>query len=133
MKKYEILKDEYNTIRNGNRKLHRIKALKEFTTIHGRVIAKGEIGGYIESEDNLSQHGDCWVCDNAKVYDEACVTDDAVVCDRAEVNWHAIVMGEAQINGYAQVSDYAQVSENAKICDKAAVAYFSQVSGNTFP
>ena len=53
MKKYELT-TEYKEI--GNIKLFRVKALTSF----GNVQA-GELGGYIEKEDNLSQDG------NAKV------------------------------------------------------------------
>ena len=48
--KYEILEDEF--IELNGRKLYRIKALKNFCHIE-----KGEVGGYIESEQNLSQKG----------------------------------------------------------------------------
>jgi hypothetical protein len=51
--------------------LYRVVALKDF----GNVKA-GDIGGWVESEHNLSQEGDCWVygdayvCDDAQVYGE---------------------------------------------------------------
>lgn len=43
--------------------LHRIQALKDF----GNVEA-GELGGWVESEKNLSQSGDCWIAMEAKAY-----------------------------------------------------------------
>lgn len=46
--------------------LKRIRAKISF----GNVIS-GEIGGWIEKEENLSQYGNAWVYDNAKVYDNA--------------------------------------------------------------
>ena len=49
-KKYELT---YETKILGNRTLYRIKALKSFDE-----VAKGDIGGYIESEKNLSMYGD---------------------------------------------------------------------------
>lgn len=62
-KKYEMTSI---AIEWQGRKLYRIKALKSF----GNVKA-GDIGGYIENESNLSQTGNAWVYDEAKVYDEA--------------------------------------------------------------
>ena len=62
-KKYELT-DE--TIIYNGRKLYRIRALKDFAN-----IKKGDLGGYIESEYNLSQNGNGWIYDNAKVYDHA--------------------------------------------------------------
>lgn len=36
--------------------VYRIEALKSFGH-----IKKGEIGGFVESYDNLSQEGNCWI------------------------------------------------------------------------
>ena len=63
MKKYELT-DE--TIEVYGTALHRIKALKDFGN-----VKKGEPGGYVESEHNLSQEGDCWVFGNAEVFGNA--------------------------------------------------------------
>ena len=54
MSKYKLT-DDTVTLANGT-VLHRIRALEDF----GRVKA-GDLGGYIQSEDNLSHEGDCWV------------------------------------------------------------------------
>ena len=69
-KKYKLT-DECITI--GEHKLYRIEALKDFGWVR-----KGDKGGFIESEDNLSQRGDCWVSDDANVYGNAkieCISD----------------------------------------------------------
>jgi len=76
--KYEILKDEF--IEFDGRKLYRIKALKDFHN-----VKKGKVGGYIESEQNLSQEGNTWVYGNARVYGNACVSGDACVSGNAWV------------------------------------------------
>jgi len=54
--------------------LYQIQALKDFGN-----VGKGELGGWIEKEQNLSQSGDAWVSDNAVVYDNAKVYGNAVV------------------------------------------------------
>ena len=56
----------------------------------------GDLGGYIEKEDNLS--GDAWVSGNAKVYGNAKVS------------------GDAKVSGNAQVSGDAKVSNNNEHC-----------------
>ena len=42
--------------------LHRIQALKSFGD-----VTEGDLGGWVESEANLSHLGDCWVFGNALV------------------------------------------------------------------
>ncbi|HEY5086833.1 MAG TPA: hypothetical protein VII66_05660 [Gemmatimonadaceae bacterium] len=54
--------------------LYRIRALKDF----GNVKA-GNLGGFVRSERNLSQLGDCWVADDAQVYDDAVISDAAQI------------------------------------------------------
>ncbi|MGN0149316.1 MAG: hypothetical protein ACI4C7_03600, partial [Clostridia bacterium] len=71
MKKYELTSE---TIEVHGRALFRIKALISFAD-----VSKGDLGGYIEKEDNLSQVGNAWVCGDAQVYDNACVCGDAQV------------------------------------------------------
>ncbi|HIC0258176.1 TPA: hypothetical protein ACWZRV_001084 [Streptococcus agalactiae] len=66
MKKYELLKDD--TIEVAGKTLFRIKALISF-----KDIRKGEIGGYVEAERNLSQSGNAWVTGNARVSGNAWV------------------------------------------------------------
>ena len=65
-----------------DRKLHRIVCVTAFAS-----VSVGDIGGWVESESNLSQegnawvYGDAWVCDNARVYGDAMVYGDARVCE----------------------------------------------------
>ena len=63
MKKYELTTE---SILFYGKKLFRIKALISF----GNVTA-GDIGGYVEKENNLSHDCNAWVSGNAKVYGDA--------------------------------------------------------------
>lgn len=60
--------------------LYRIKALRSF----GNVM-EGDLGGYIEKEDNLSHDGDAWVSGNARVFGNALVFGDARVFSNAKI------------------------------------------------
>ena len=60
-KKYGLLENDAITV--SGRTLYRIEALRDFAD-----VLKGDKGGYVECEDNLSQKGDCWVYDDARVY-----------------------------------------------------------------
>lgn len=62
-------------------KLFQIKALIAF----GNVEA-GELGGFIEKEDNLNTSGDAWVSGDARVYGNARVSGDARVSGNAWVS-----------------------------------------------
>lgn len=140
MKKYELTNE---TKKVGDVTLHRIRALKDF----GNVV-KGELGGWLESEANLSHNGNCWVDRNAMVYGNALirknalvtgnavVEGNAIVSNYAEISGNAYVTGYAVVHGYARVdghafvSDYAEISENAYVAGRASVEGISIVKGN---
>lgn len=87
MKKFELTSETKNVF---GRELHRIKALIDF----GNVKA-GDLGGYVEKEENLSQCGAAWVYDTARVCGTARVCDAALVCGAAWVCGAARVCGNA--------------------------------------
>jgi hypothetical protein len=91
MKKYEFT-GETKTINLFFRTatLHRIRAVTEFG-----FVKVGDLGGWIEKEENLSHVGNAWVCDDAEVYDDAKVYGNAKVCGNAEVfsARHVLVIG----------------------------------------
>ena len=107
--KYELLNN--NFIEYKGRKLYRIKALKSFSD-----IKCGDIGGYVENGKNLSQNGNCWIYNNAKVYDDGRVFDNAIIKNDAEVFDNASVL------------DNAIIQDNA-ICFNNSVIYRNAVCG----
>ena len=115
-KKYELT-DE--TIEWYGRTLYRIRAVKDF-----RDVKKGELGGYVQGEHNLSHYDDCWIYDNAKVYDDAFVCNSAIVFDNARAS------GNATVSGNAIVCNNAIVRNSARICNSAIVFDNAIVSGN---
>ena len=61
-------------------KLFQIKCTKAFKNAN-----EGDLGGYVEKEEILSQSGDAWVYGNAQVYGDARVSGDAWVSGDARV------------------------------------------------
>ena len=59
MKKFELTT---NSKMHLGKKLFQIKALISFGNVE-----EGELGGFIEKEDNLSQYGNAWVSGDARV------------------------------------------------------------------
>ena len=77
MKKFELTTDFITVF---GIKLFRVKALISFGN-----VSEGELGGYLEKEENLSQEGSAWVSDNAWVYGNAWVSGNARVFGNARV------------------------------------------------
>jgi len=151
-KKYELTDETKET---RGRVVYRIRALKDFGN-----VKVGELGGWVEGEENLSQEGNCWIYNNAevygdaevfgnvKVYDNACIYGNARVFGRAEVfgnasvcgnakvcgnaciYGNAVVFGDAWVCGIADVFGDARVYENAKVYNNAKVCGNARVYGN---
>ena len=93
MKKFELTSEFVTFL---GKTLFRIKALVSFGD-----VAEGELGGFIERENNLDQSGDAWVY------------GDAQVSGNARVFGNAWVYGDAWVFGNAWVQncrDYSATS-----------------------
>ena len=106
-------------------KLFRVVALKDFSN-----VKKGDVGGWIKKEENLSQNGNCWVFNNARVYSNARVSGNAQVYGDAQVYSDAQVSGNAQISGEAWVFGDARVFNNAQVYSDAKVSGGAWVYSN---
>ena len=124
MKKYELTTESKEYY---GRKLFRIKALVSFGN-----VKEGELGGWIEKEQNLSHFGNAWVGDNAQVYENARVWQDAQVYDDAVVFGNVWISDKAQVCGHAMVHDDVWVCGSALVCDSARVCNNALVCGNAF-
>ncbi|AJD93271.1 hypothetical protein JMA_39530 (plasmid) [Jeotgalibacillus malaysiensis] len=79
MKKYELT-GTFTTHSNGEDEftLYQIEALVDIPRYN---VKKGDRGGFIECEDNLSHQGDCWIGRDSYVFDESRVNGNAFVED----------------------------------------------------
>lgn len=126
-KKYKLT-DE--TIEVEGKTLYRIESLKDF-----RYVLKGEKGGFIESEKNLSQENDCWIGNDAMVFDDARVSgyaevaQNAIVCGRSKVANNALVYGHAFVKD-SYIIDDAVVGDYATVTSGVSVGGGSNIRGN---
>lgn len=104
MKKYELTNEK----RLRATPMYRIRAVRDFGD-----VKTGDLGGWVNSEENLSHDGLCWL------YDEATALD------------HSRVLGNAQMQNHSLITDYATVCDNALIQDYTEISFRSRVFGNT--
>lgn len=122
------MEKKYEMIPEGN--LFRIKALRPFGDVR-----RGQLGGLIEKEYNLSHKGDCWIYsnavvkNNARVYDNAKIKGDAYVCCNAKIYGDAVIQGSVSVFDHAKIYGNALVYEIAQIYSDAHVYGYAQVYG----
>lgn len=112
--------------------LYRIKALKSFND-----VKIGDLGGWVQSENNLSQEGDCWIYDEAMVYKYAGVYDNAevrgssIISDISKVFENALVTDYATLSGFSRIYGNTRIYGNAKISDNAQIGGKANVCGDS--
>lgn len=132
MKKYKIIEESCKmSPLTSPIKTYRIQALKDIENTHA-FIKKGDVGGWVQSTDNLSQEGTCWIFDNAIVFNDAKVLDDAVIAENAIVGNSAIVRNFAEVKGGAIIVNNAEISGCATIQGNAIVDGNAKVQNNAF-
>ena len=134
-KKYELTTESRIT-HVGVTAVYRIKALRDFGTVRA-----GDLGGFVQSEANLSHDGNCWIFDkacvwgeaevygDAKVLNSAAVYDNAQVYGNAEVREKAHVFRDSEVGGNSIVRGSCRIHENAQVFGKAQVYGKAEVRG----
>lgn len=115
MEKYKLVPSEEHP------NLFQVLALRDIPNEYA-LVKEGELGGFVESEKNLSQSGDCWITENVVVAQDAVVEGNALVED-------SMVHENARISGKARISE-STIKGDTIIED--AVVSSSEVSGATF-
>src|SRR5699024_5606631 len=107
--------------------LHRIRALRQV----GNDVLAGELGGFVQSEANLSQGND-----DAWLYDDSISRHEASVCGGAQLHDQAVAQDLALVTGSAVMYDQAAVCDNAIVTagcirDEAFVLGNARIRENT--
>ena len=120
-KKYEFTEETKDIC---GKKLYRIRALRDF-----KGVKAGDLGGFIEKEENLSHEGNCWVYNNAMGYDYAEIHGNAEIYGCAEIyngkwdksplyiqgtKWAFYVSSENTITTGCQIHTFEEWQKNYK-------------------
>ena len=116
-RKYKITN---NTMEFEGRTLYRIRALKDFSN-----IKKGDLGGWIQTEDNLSQEGYCWIYNNAKCMDSARIYDNSCMYDNSEMR------GNSKMYDNSKLYDKSEMHDNSRAYDSSEMHGHSGMYGHS--
>lgn len=143
-KKFELVKENTKIAYDLNAKevtLYQIRALKDFTCpfklnpdgeiLDTTLIKKGDLGGYVEKEENLSHEGGCWIFKDGEVRDNARVEGNARVTGRSLVKENAIVKGYSYLRSSAYVYGNAVLDGCTQLKGFAVVLSFVLITTMT--
>ena len=71
---------KYKLIESNIEGLYRIKALRDFSD-----VKKGDMGGYVSGEHNLSHEGNCWLYHRAQVIHKAAISGNVALYYDAKI------------------------------------------------
>ena len=133
--KFEFTDEPPITVKDETGKEHivyRIRANKDII-VNGKIVAhKGDLGGFIEKEENLDYKSNAWVSGDAKVYGDAKVSGNALIDGNAQVYGNALVLGDTYICGDVRIYGKTLIY-NAFIFGygEGALIYKVVISGDT--
>ncbi len=103
--------------------LHRIRALRDV----GEKVKAGDLGGFVESESNLSDEGDTsWIFGDAIAAGDAFVDQDARLFGKAIACDSAYVSQGAELSGEARAEDFAYI-RGAVLCGHARASAHNMI------
>lgn len=107
--------------------LHRIVALRDFGD-----VKKGDQGGFIEKEINLSHDGNCWIYNNAKVLNNARVYDNALIYNEVIIHGSAHVYDNVRAFNGVNIGGNARVCGNVVLSDNVVIGNRANIYGNVW-
>ena len=103
--------------------LHRIRALQDI----GENVKAGDLGGFVESESNLSTEDDTsWIFDDAIACGNSYVDQDSSLSENAVVCGNAYVCDGSVLSGHARAEDDAY-TRRAVMCGHARASAHSMI------
>lgn len=118
-KKYELIPSDIEGY-------YKVKALRDFG-----LVKAGDIGGYVQSEKNLSQEGDCWVFKDCFASENAKVSDNAIVMNNSYISGNAKVYGNAIVMYNCNITDDVEIFDTAVVHDCATVRHNVKIYGDS--
>lgn len=107
--KYELVKEMSIKDTDGTR-LYRIRALRDIYTNHGigEIVHKGDLGGFVQNENNLSIYSEAWA------FDDSIIRDNAILRERATIHRGSMLCGNALVGNEATI-------KGSYVCGNATV------------
>ena len=122
-KKYEL---SDITMEFGIKTLYRIRALKDFSGVKA-----GDLGGWVSSENNLSQEGNCWIYDEAKCMDNARMYDDSCMYGYSEMYDSSRMHGDSKMHNYSEMHNSSRMYGYSKMYGCSEMHDSSTMYGNS--
>ena len=92
---------------------------------------RGILGGWIESEHNLSHEGRCAVLHEAKVLGNARIEEDALAFQQSIIKDNAKIKGTTEIFGKSIIGADSILADATRVCDEATVHFYSTLENTT--
>ena len=114
MSKYELIRLDTNTTEYKDGLRYRVKALKDFGS-----VKKGDIGGFVTNEHNLSQDGNCWIYDDAKIFDSSEIYNNAKMFNNSKMFDNSRMYDDSRMFDDCEMHDNSEMCDNSKMFDNS--------------
>lgn len=123
MNKYELTNI---TMKFQGRTLYRIRALKDFYD-----VKKGDLGGWVSNENNLSQEDNCWIYDDAKCMDNSKMYDNSTMHGCSKMYDNSAMHGHSEMYDLSKMYDDSTLYDYSTMYDNSEMHDSSEMHGNS--
>lgn len=103
----------------------RIQALVAFGT-----VKIGDLGGFVQSTDNLSQSGTSWLYDDSMCYGHAVVQGNAELHNNAFAHECAVLTDNAKAYDNVEICGHAVMQDNSTARENARLYAYAKAKGD---
>jgi len=122
------------TIKYKGKTLYQIEALKDFITVDDYKVTKGDLGGYIEDEFNLSDGYDSsWITKHVKVLGNARVAGSGFISGYVTMKDNSYCFGRLRVFGMAVITNKEVIQETEDIIALGYKYVIGVVNKRRFP
>lgn len=125
MKKYEFTGE---TMEFEGRTLQLIRYVRDI----GGFVPKGELGGWIEHEGNLSHDGMCYVAKESKVFGNSRVVDNAIVNGGSILKDNVFLLNESHVSEQSIVGGDTIISGDSYIFAGSKISFYAHVMDENY-
>ena len=119
--KYEITDEVHPHYPN----LRRIRALKSFND-----VTVGELGGYVETPNNLSQEGNCWLHDSSRMHDNSHMYGNSCMHDNSHMHDNSCMYGNSRMHGSSRMYGNSRMHDSSRMHDNSHMHDNSCMTGD---
>ena len=102
------------------------------TTVHRiKRLSDNLLGGFVESESNLSQEGSCLIYGNAVAMNNSMMSGNSEMSENSKMTGNSMMYGNSEMSGNSRMTGNSMMTENSSMSGNSRMSGNSKMSENS--